>query len=108
MPAGPSENDGALVSDASLTALEPVSDAELTALALASDPAVALDPDAIPFDVYLGRTAGSLPSWYMPPARSRATRRGRRAIVLGIVGLLLLIEALGLCTTYGPPLFPFR
>jgi hypothetical protein len=86
----------------------PLSDTELTALALASDPDRPIDADAIPLDVYLGRTVGPLPSWYMPPARSRAKRRWSRAMVLGVVGLLLLIEALGLCTTYGPPLFPFR
>ena len=78
-----------------------IGEAELTALALAADPDAPLDPDAVPIDVYLGRTEGLLPAWYMAPAR--AARRGptSRVVVVAVVGAFLLIEAFGLCSTYG-------
>jgi hypothetical protein len=85
-----------------------VSDQELVALALAHDPGGPPDPDAVPMDVYLGQTAGPLPDWYMPTARARATRRWTRVVVLAMIGILLVIEAVGLCTTYGPSPWPFR
>jgi hypothetical protein len=87
---------------------DPLSDDELTALALAADPSQPIDRDSVPIDVYLGRCVGSLPEWYMPSVRSRARRGWLKLGVLGMIALLLLIEALGLCTTYGPSLFPFR
>jgi hypothetical protein len=85
-----------------------VTDADLATLALSSDPGAPLDPDAVPMDVYLGQVAGPLPEWYMPTARARVSRRWTRLVVVGIIGILLVIEAVGLCTTYGPSPFPFR
>jgi hypothetical protein len=73
-------------------------DAELTALALAADPDVPLDEDAIPLTEQSG---GALPEWYMPPVRARRGRRWRTAVVLAIVAAFLVIEAVGLCSTYG-------
>jgi hypothetical protein len=79
----------------------PLSDAELTELALAADPTVPLDDDAVPMSVHLGQFAASLPLWYMPPAVARGGRSWKVPVVVAIVGAFLLIEALGLCNTYG-------
>lgn len=87
--------------DEGVWASGPITDAELTALALAADPAQPPDADAVPLDVYLGQTAGLLPDWYMPPARTRRIPRVPQMIVLVLIGAFLLIEAFGLCSTYG-------
>jgi hypothetical protein len=84
----------------------PISDAELTALALAADPDQPLAPDAVPLDVYLTSSAGSLPAWYMAPVMARHSGRRRKAIIMGVVGSFVLIEAFGLCSTYGQ--WPFH
>ena len=82
-----------------------LTDEELTTLALAADPGAPPDPDAVPMEVYLGSVGGAgpaLPLWYMPPTVGR--RRSRRwlvPVVLVIVGAFLLIDAFGLCNTYG-------
>jgi hypothetical protein len=83
-----------------------LSDDELTALALSADPDAPLHPEAMPIDFYLG-TAGApaLPAWYMAPARARIHRRWGRALVVVLVGAFVLIEAFGLCSTYGQPPF---
>lgn len=81
-----------------------IDEAELTAQALAADPLRPVDADAVPFDVFGGRSAGLLPEWYMPPVTARRGRRGGRArmiVVLAVVGAFLVIEAAGLCSTYG-------
>lgn len=77
------------------------SDAELTALALAADPDAPLGPDAVPIDVYLGAPNGLLPDWYMAQPRTRRAGRMTRVVVVAVVGAFLLIEAFGLCSTYG-------
>jgi hypothetical protein len=79
----------------------PVSDAELTALALASDPNQPLDPDAVPLDLRPVVFAGALPDWYMPPVAARVSKGWRTPVVFTIVGAFLLINAFGLCITYG-------
>ncbi|HMK62598.1 MAG TPA: hypothetical protein VK386_03175 [Acidimicrobiales bacterium] len=81
--------------------IEPFSDAELTELALAADPGVPLDPGAVPIDIYLGTTHRALPEWYMAPAMARVSGRCRRLVIMAVVGAFLLIEAFGLCSTYG-------
>ena len=78
-----------------------VTDAELTALALAADPGAGLAPDAVPIDVYFGRAAQSLPEWYMAPVGRRRLGRGGRIVILAVVLAFLVIEAFGLCSTYG-------
>ncbi len=83
-----------------------ISDEELTALALAADPNQALDADAVPLAVYLATSPGPLPEWYMAPVMARHSGRRRQAIILALVGAFLLIEAFGLCSTYGQ--FPFH
>lgn len=85
-----------------------LSDAELTALALAADPDRPVADDAVPLDVFLSQGPGFLsqgpgllPQWYMPLATIRGGSRWRTVVVLGIVAAFLVIEALGLCSTYG-------
>lgn len=78
-------------------------DDELTALALAADPDQPVDPDALPISLSTAATSGLLPEWYMPASSS--TRRGRagRALLGALVLMLVMINAVGLCVTYGFP-----
>jgi len=78
-----------------------LSDDELTALALAADPDEPLGPDAVPLDLFPSQFAGPLPLWYMPPVTARVTRSWRMPVVLMLVAAFLLIDAFGLCITYG-------
>jgi hypothetical protein len=81
---------------------EPITEEELTALALAADPDGPLDPDAVPLSVYLAQVPGMmLPQWYMPPATASCGSRWRTPIILAIIVAFVLIEAYGLCSTYG-------
>jgi hypothetical protein len=80
---------------------EQISDDELTTLALAADPESELGPDAVPLTPYRNLPSASLPLWYMPPATARAAGGWRVPIVASVVLALLLINALGLCITYG-------
>lgn len=84
----------------------PISDAELTALALAADPDQPLDRDAVPLNEYLSNSVGLLPEWYMAPVMTRHVRRGPQLIALVVIGAFLVIEAFGLCSTYGQ--WPFH
>ena len=79
----------------------PLSDEELTELALAADPDEVLDPDAMPLGVYLSLLPGPLPGWYMPPATARGGKRWRAPVVLVVVAAFLIIDAFGLCNTFG-------
>jgi hypothetical protein len=83
-----------------------ISDDELTALALAADPDLPLEPDAVPLSEYLSSPVGLLPEWYMAPATARHIRLGPRIVVLAVIGVFLVIEAVGLCSTYGQ--WPFH
>ena len=76
-------------------------DEELTALALAADPGAPLDPDAVPIGQYLGTAAASLPDWYMAPVGTRRVGRGGRVVILALIASFMIIEAFGLCSTYG-------
>jgi len=83
---------------------DPIGDDELTMLALADDPDTPLSPDAVPLGVYLDSLdlgAGPLPDWYMPAVASGHSGRRRRVVILAIVAAFVLIEAFGLCSTYG-------
>jgi hypothetical protein len=75
-----------------------VSDDELTELALAADPDVVLDDDAVPFG---GSPSGLLPDWYMPLPQASSNSPRKRAVVAVVVSSLLVLNALGLCVTYG-------
>ena len=79
---------------------DPITEDELTALA--ADPDSPLDPEAVPLSVYLGQIPGLLPQWYMPPATaSSGGSRWRTGIILAVILAFVLIEAWGLCSTYG-------
>jgi hypothetical protein len=76
-------------------------DEELTALALAAEPDAPVEQDAVPLAVYLGQSSGPLPEWYMPSPMTRVHSWWRLPVVTTIVAAFLIIEALGLCNTYG-------
>ena len=79
-----------------------VSDEELTALALAADPDAAIPADAVPFAEHTGTASdGPLPAWYMPAATAGLLTGWRRVPPAIVVGSLLVINACGLCITYG-------
>jgi hypothetical protein len=86
---------------------EPASDEELTALALAADPDAPLAADAVSFwslgadDV--DDDAPLLPGWYMPAPMPGARRLTgwRRRVAISVVVSFVLIDAAGLCSTYG-------
>ena len=78
-----------------------ISDEELTRLALAADVDDPVPPDAVPIDTYLTGAPSPLPLWYMPPVARSGGGRWRTPVVLTIVAAFVLIEALGLCNTYG-------
>ena len=82
------------------------SDEELTELALAADADAGVADDAVPLSEFLGAGGASgelLPDWYMPaPAGAGRLLQGwRRRVVLLIVASFVLINAYGLCSTYG-------
>jgi hypothetical protein len=77
------------------------SEAELTELALAADPDAPMAEDAVPLAVYLDQAPGLLPSWYMPSPMARAGKTWRLPVVLVIVAAFVIIEAFGLCSTFG-------
>jgi hypothetical protein len=99
--AEPITEDGLGLSGESIVADEPFTEDELAELALAADPEMPLHVDAVPMSLYLGRLPMMLPQWYMPPALFGRTTRWRTALVLAIVVALVMIEAYGLCSTYG-------
>ena len=78
-----------------------LTDEELTALALAADPDAPLPDDAVPLSVHLAQFGPTLPLWYMPPSMSRGGHRWKSPFVIAIVSAFLLIDAMGLCNTYG-------
>src|SRR5438046_9018015 len=81
-----------------------LTDEELVLLALAADPDVEVDDDAIPFwEIASAASDSLLPHWYMPSPMSGARRlRGwRRRVVIALVLAFVLIDAVGLCSTYG-------
>jgi hypothetical protein len=79
-----------------------LTDAELTSLALAADPLEPIPDDAVPMSVHLAQFGPVLPLWYMPATmRSGRGRRWRMPIVITIVSAFALIDAMGLCNTYG-------
>ena len=78
-----------------------MSDEELTRLALTASPELDLADDAVPIQP-IDPTADLLPSWYMPASSGHAEPGWRRRVALVVVGAILLINAAGLCVTYGP------
>jgi len=81
-----------------------VTEEELTAMALAADPDAHLDEDAVPLWSLTAEDSDELlPAWYMPSpmARSRLLYGWRRSVVLLLIASFVLINAAGLCVTYG-------
>jgi hypothetical protein len=78
-----------------------VIDEELTAEAMAADPDVIVPDDAVPFGV--SETEGPLPEWYMPARGPIRRTRPRVVAVATLVLSLLIVNAAGLCVTYGWP-----
>ncbi len=77
-----------------------LSDEELTALALSADPHPRLDAHAVAWEPYVDGL-GTLPAWYMAPARGSRRGTATRLVVGVIIVSFVLINALGLCVTYG-------
>jgi hypothetical protein len=82
-------------------ATEAVTGEELEAMALAADPFAPLPDDAVPYDRFIGSSPAMLPDWYMGPATRVHASSWRRPVVLVVVAAFLLIDAAGLCSTYG-------
>ena len=80
-----------------------VSDDELAAEALAADPEQPIPADAVPLSFGADSVPGLLPDWYMPAATRRAQGTLRRGVVGVFVLALVVINAAGLCVTYGLP-----
>jgi hypothetical protein len=81
-----------------------LADDELCALALAADPETKVDDDAVSFWDLTSRDADpSLPDWYMPaPMTGGRLLRGWQRVPVGLViASFLVINAFGLCNTYG-------
>lgn len=82
-----------------------IPDDELEREALAADPAAGVPADAVSLwdiDPSDGSPA-LLPGWYMPPPVGGPRRhpRGRRRVVYLLITAFALINAAGLCSTYG-------
>ena len=80
---------------------EPVSDDELTMLALSGDPDCPLARDARPIEFHSSRVTHALPRWYMPEVAVTRFSGWRLPVALGIVVVLVALEALGLCSVFG-------
>ena len=78
---------------------QPLSDEELTALALGTEVVTPIGGDAVVVDPCRGES--TLPNWYMPAVTVRAAARWQRSIIYTVVAAFLVIEAFGLCTTFG-------
>jgi hypothetical protein len=79
----------------------PIGEDELTALALAAEPLLSPADDAVPLADYLAQEPGLLPAWYMPTPMNRVSPRWQLPVVLALVAAFLVIEAFGLCSTFG-------
>ncbi len=82
-----------------------ISDEELAELALAATPEPALTDDAVPIRGLDDGGVDLLPEWYMPASAGHAEPGWRRRLAVVVVGAILLINAAGLCVTYGPVTF---
>jgi len=84
---------------------QPVSDDQLTALALAADPDAVLGPDAVSIWARADDEPQLLPAWYMPRPLRRASTRRQRVVIGVVIAAFLVINAAGLCSTYGTVAF---
>jgi hypothetical protein len=89
------------MTDEGLDPGQALSDEELTELALAADPSAPIPEGAVPIGIHLARFGPALPLWYMPSAVRRGGRTWKMPFVIAIVSAFVLIDAMGLCNTYG-------
>jgi hypothetical protein len=74
---------------------------ELTALALSADPDAPIPADAVSLWDLEARDS-LLPEWYMPaPMSGRRLSGWQRRVAWVVVAAFVLIDAWGLCSTYG-------
>ncbi|HTW99200.1 MAG TPA: hypothetical protein VMD59_10510 [Acidimicrobiales bacterium] len=73
---------------------------QLTELALSASSDATLDAGALPLLLSPSGARG-LPEWYMPAVAVRHCGGTKRAVIVSIVLVLLLLEALGLCSVFG-------
>jgi hypothetical protein len=81
-----------------------VDDEELTRQALAADPDAPIPADAAPWCAHPEAAAATgMGDWYMAPIGQGAgvSRGWRRRVAIGTVAAIGLINAAGLCITYG-------
>jgi len=78
-----------------------LSDEELSELALGADVDHPLADDAIAIGLVAEHSSSLLGAWYMPPVVARRVAGWRMWVMLSIVGILLILEALGLCSVFG-------
>lgn len=80
-----------------------IADDELTALALAADADQAVDASAVPIELPTAAMSDLLPEWYMPAPMSARRGWASRAVLAGVALVLVVINGVGLCVTYGIP-----
>jgi hypothetical protein len=80
---------------------DPLTDEELTALALGESSFRPLSDGAVAATLPWTVGGGALPLWYMPPVARRARGRWTAPVVAAVIAAFLLIDAMGLCNTYG-------
>jgi hypothetical protein len=80
-----------------------IGDEELAAQALAADPDPVVAADAVSLWELTGyRTEQHLPDWYMPaPVRAGVLSGWRRWVIVLVIAAFVVIDAYGLCNTYG-------
>ncbi len=76
-------------------------DEELTAFALAADRDQSIPDDAVPFRIDRASFGDLLPDWYMPAPGSYRGGRIRAMVGAVVILSLVLVNAVGLCVTYG-------
>jgi len=87
-----------------MTPEEPIvelTDDELAELALAADPSAPLPADAVEYDPNADGLPALMPEWYMGRVTAVHASRWRRPVILAVVVAFLMIDAAGLCGTYG-------
>ena len=77
------------------------SDEELTSLALNADPHPVIDASVAPWRPGSDAATGLLPDWYMPTPAGHHRGTGPKVAIGVIIASFVLINALGLCITYG-------
>jgi hypothetical protein len=79
-----------------------IDDDELAMLALAADPDAVVPDDAVPFHALAGGPLELLPGWYMAASAGGAALRPWQRWTVGVlVAAFVLINAAGMCSTYG-------